>query len=154
MDFVRFDLPNSSYGVSWAGWERGREFAEKRKPREATDTQLCVSHRWEEGAHLKGWRKDRMSTCWGAAQPQKAPYPLSTSGPSWTVLHASPRWTATPLCKLRAITLFTPQLPCLECKKHILYDFQLKYEPILNKREWVCVCEQKFRMNVYGGFWE
>lgn len=53
--------------------------------------------------------------------------------------HARPSWTATPLCKLRAITLFTPQLPCLECKKYILYDFQLKYEPILNNREWVCV---------------
>ena len=33
-DFVRFDLPDSSYCVSLAGWERGREFAERRKPRE------------------------------------------------------------------------------------------------------------------------
>ena len=53
-DFVRFDLPDSSYCVSLAGWERGREFAERRKPREAKDTQLCVSHRRGEGVHLQG----------------------------------------------------------------------------------------------------
>ena len=44
-DFVRFDLPDSSHCVRLAGWKRGREFAERRKPREAKDTQLCASHR-------------------------------------------------------------------------------------------------------------
>lgn len=52
-DFVRFDLPDSSYCVSLAGWERGREFAEKkRKPREAK-THSCVC-RTDERAHLQG----------------------------------------------------------------------------------------------------
>lgn len=73
-DFVRFDLPDSSNCVSLADGERGREFAERRKPREASrDTAVCVAQMRRGGAFTGMKEGTRQVHAEGLLGPRKAP---------------------------------------------------------------------------------